>query len=423
MAATVSCGHCGRSRTGTRVRCACIPEHVWGIPEARNAVRDRDVGALLAVLRRHTTLSQTALAQMAGMTQSTVSKLLSGQSQYQRRDRIEAALYGLGAGPRRTTSAAVPDPTSPTDVLQRQISESSESDAVRLLRNFDRETPDVDLYGLIRNYLSSHVGPRLLSESAGPQTFCGAAGLTEMAGWMAHDSGHDDLAGQHFRRARALARAADSAHLFAQSMASDAHLALHQGDASAASCFAEHAWNNLNGTEDAALRARVLAMLMRSHAGRADASAFRSTLARAEHLLSAATGPSSSPWTSPFDVGTLAAEAARGLCDLGEYRAAGDYAREVLRIRPANRPRSRALASLTLARALLGQGLVEEAAVVAGEVAGSRAHGSAVARSTLQALKRHFYHHRRVPEVARILRETSDRQATIDSFNCGARAK
>ncbi|MFV2198721.1 hypothetical protein [Nocardiopsis sp. LOL_012] len=217
-------------------------------------------------------------------------------------------------------------------------------------------------------YLSSRVGPQLVSESSTPGTFVAAAGLTEMAGWMAHDAGRDEVAARHFQRALNLAYAGGGGALTAQAWASRAHLSLHRGETAAALVAAEQAWRHLDGGEDVALRGRILAMRTRAHAANGDAAHSRSSLAQAERLLTSASSASASDWTSPFDLGSLASEAARSMCDIGDYTAAAEHARHALELRTPDRVRARSLASLTLARALVGQRRIDEASAVAQRV-------------------------------------------------------
>jgi hypothetical protein len=71
-------------------------------------------------------------------------------------------------------------------------------------RTADRQIGGGHLYASVVRYLQVDLGPRLLgtvSDDNGSQLFCAAAGLSDMAGWMAHDGGQDLLARQHFDRA------------------------------------------------------------------------------------------------------------------------------------------------------------------------------------------------------------------------------
>ena len=272
----------------------------------------------------------------------------------------------------------------------------------------------MNLYTLVMRYLTSRVGPALLSEDGGPRTFIAAAGLTEMAGWMAHDTGHDQLAARHFQRALNLAQAAGDTTLAAQIWASRAHLALHRADTETALIASEQAWRNLDGGEDTALRGRVLAMLTRAHAARGDADTARTFLFQAEHLLSVPVSQPRSEWTSPFDFASLAGEAARGLHDLKDHTGAAEHARHVLRLRPPERVRARSLASLTLVQALIGQEQTEEAASVVGQVAGSEAvKGSVVVATHLRAVMGKLGPHRKAPAVATVLQQAEESLAEV----------
>ncbi|WP_159942502.1 hypothetical protein [Nocardiopsis sp. FR6] len=388
-----------------------------------------DAGEVIRQLRRRVPeLKQWAIARMCGVHQSTISRVERGRPLD--RNLAHTALEGLGArsaGPASPSTAeraaftVVPSsagregPPTTSQTLWQQISEASESEAVRVLRIADRELAGGDLYTLVMRYLSSRVGPMLVSENGDSSTFIAAAGLTEMAGWMAHDSGRDDIAARHFQRALNLARASEASTLVAQIWASRAHLSLHRSDADTALIAAEQAWRHLDGSEDTALRGRVLAMLTRAHAAQGDASAVYAALTQAEHLLSIPMTSARSEWTSPFDLGSLESEAARSLCDLGDHTAAAEHARHALRLRSAERVRARALASLTLARALLGQGQVEEAASVTGEVAGSASSvRSVVTGSHLRDVAGELGAYRHVPAVATVLHDVRDTLARAE---------
>ncbi|MFY7069421.1 helix-turn-helix domain-containing protein [Nocardiopsis changdeensis] len=67
------------------------------MPEVRRAVEERDPSELIRLLRRHTDLSQTALALMAGISQPSVSGIISGKTTIKHLDKVKAALKGLGA--------------------------------------------------------------------------------------------------------------------------------------------------------------------------------------------------------------------------------------------------------------------------------------------------------------------------------------
>ncbi|GHE09716.1 helix-turn-helix domain-containing protein [Streptomyces alanosinicus] len=78
--------------------------------------------------------------------------------------------------------------------------------AMDLFRSTDRQTGGGRLYEAVMRHPSNHVAPRLVDIGTGQQVLAAAAALTEMAGWTAHDTCHDDRAAQHFSRALPLAR-------------------------------------------------------------------------------------------------------------------------------------------------------------------------------------------------------------------------
>jgi len=392
----------------------------------RQAWEMRDASTVIRLVRWNTDLSQTALARMTGLGQSTISEIISGKVDLKHQGRINKVFEGFGGhqkygaqtpptpvtSPPHTRSFSVEGQLRPTDTsrsLWQQVSQVSETEAVHILRRVDRQTTGANLYTLVMRYLTSRVGPALLSEDGGPRTFIAAAGLTEMAGWMAHDTGRDHLATRHFQRALNLAHAGENTTLAAQIWASRAHLALHRADTEAALIASEQAWRHLDGGEDTALRGRVLAMLTRAHAAQGDAGAARTFLSQAEHLLSVPVLQPRSEWTSPSDFASLASEAARGLQDLKDHTGAVEHARHVLRLRSPERVRARSLASLTLARALIGQERIEEAASVVGQVAGSEAvKGSVVAATHLRAVMEKLGPYRKVPVVATVLQQVEE---------------
>ncbi|MDI6099933.1 hypothetical protein QLQ12_15135 [Actinoplanes sp. NEAU-A12] len=99
------------------------------------------------------------------------------------------------------------------------------------MRRSDREIGGASLYEPVSSYLHRTVAPRVFGFAPGPEgrtTLAAAATLTDMAGWMAHESGQDSLAVRHFTMASAMARGSDRA-LAAHIFGSLAHLALRLG--------------------------------------------------------------------------------------------------------------------------------------------------------------------------------------------------
>ncbi|WP_409474640.1 tetratricopeptide repeat protein [Streptomyces sp. HC307] len=215
-------------------------------------------------------------------------------------------------------------------------------------RSADRQAGGGRLYGAVVRHLSDRVAPRLVDVSSGPRVFAAAAALTEMAGWMAHDSGHDDRAAQHFARALPLARTSGDLPLAAHVAASSSHLALQIGDAAGAVGWAR------TGLDLTAQGPRIPALTARLNTMRARALAVAAQLTPAARALDAArrdlegVAAADHPWLSPFDAAAPASESALILRDLEQYDQALTHAEQAVALREAGRARSLALSRITL---------------------------------------------------------------------------
>ncbi|RCV58131.1 helix-turn-helix domain-containing protein [Marinitenerispora sediminis] len=350
------------------------------------ALTQWDLSEIIVLLRRYSDLSQSALARLTGLSVGMVSLVENGRSQVRDIVKIRTALQGLRAprmvpetpemkarmptaapagSTRQKTGGATPFSVdlSPRAVRSRlsSVMEIPAEEAVREFRIVDRQTSGQHVYAAAMEYLRRRVGPRLVSERGSAATFTTAAGMLEMAGWMAHDAGRDDVADQHFRRAQHFAEVGDDSSLTAQVWASRSHLALHHGQLRQAAVLAERGYEALGGADSAALRGRLLAMRARSYAAFGDKTACLRLLGQAERLLTGGIVSSVSRWTSPFDEGSLAGEAARCLYDLKDFAAARACAQRVLELRAPERVRSRSLASLTIAHSLIAAGNLDDA--------------------------------------------------------------
>jgi tetratricopeptide (TPR) repeat protein len=185
---------------------------------------------------------------------------------------------------------------------------------------------------------------------------------------MAHDTGRDEAAKQHFQRSLDLASVGGDSQLTAHVMGSMSHLALHRGHPAQAISLACQGQEVLaQAPLNPALAARLLAMQARGLAAlpQPDSAACGKVLLSAEQALDDDQTEPPSPWTSRFDEGSLASEAARSLRQLGQFGAAARQAQRIIEIRPGDHARSRAFGLLLLADVLVAQG-EPEAACAAG---------------------------------------------------------
>ncbi len=205
---------------------------------------------------------------------------------------------------------------------------------------------------------------------------------------MAHDCGHDELAWQHFARASSMAVAGRDHQLAAHVFGSLSHLAHHLRRSEAAIAQAVHGQEQLARADPhPGLEARLLALRARGHAAIGDSATCLDVLRRAERVLGSAQTARTSPWVSSYDSASLAIDTARCLHRIGHLGAARTQAEQVIRLRPPDRVRSRALAQLILASILIAQRAAEEACEVARQVLdATTALGSVQVFGQLEAL-------------------------------------
>ncbi|MCK7626702.1 helix-turn-helix domain-containing protein [Streptomyces sp. RS10V-4] len=315
------------------------------------ACAERDMGAVFRMLNSRG-VSTRRLAAAAGITQGRLYDYMNGKSRVEKLSlfeqiadafRIPGRLLGLA---RRSWEPA------PVDVAHQRADrpppDGDDLAAVGHFRSADRQTGGGRLYGAVVRHLRDRVAPRLVDADGGPEVFAAAAALTEMAGWMAHDSGHDDRAGRHFARALPLARAAGDLPLAANIAASSSHLALQAGNPAAAADWARTGLRlAAQGPRVPALTARLHTMQARAHAAAVQRDPAVRALDAARRDLDQALG-ASHPWLSPFDVAALASESALVLRDLGQHDEALACAEQAVALRQTGRERSLALSRIIL---------------------------------------------------------------------------
>jgi transcriptional regulator with XRE-family HTH domain len=233
---TGRCAACRKKDRDRLLRPPTVPANFWDHRELRAALASRHFGRVLRAYRCHPhhglrPLAQDVTARWFGITQPQLSRIENGPPTVHL-DRLGAWAQLLGIpehllcvrlpaddalacrrplSPKATLPAAAPASTLPQ--LTRELVPSGVNDlaALQSLRTADSQIGGGYLYAAVTGYLQHTVAPRMfgttsLTDESG--VFTAAAGLTEMAGWMAHDAGRDALAEQHFQRALGMATVA-----------------------------------------------------------------------------------------------------------------------------------------------------------------------------------------------------------------------
>ncbi|WP_326753314.1 transcriptional regulator [Streptomyces hirsutus] len=245
---------------------------------------------------------------------------------------------------------------------------------VEAVRAMTRSLVDLDhQYGsghvrpVVVHYLNSVVSGLLAGsyrEAVGRELFAAVARLTELAGYMAVDTGQPGLAQRYYIQALRLAQAAGDrgygGYVLAASMS---HLAAQLGNPREIAQLARAAQEGARGRATPRAESMFRAAEARGHALMGDAGAAQEAAGRAIDAMEAADPASGDDpvWIAHFDEAYLADELAHCHRDLGQAEAAVRCAREALAGHPESRVRRRAIGYVLLATAQVQQREVEQA--------------------------------------------------------------
>ncbi|MFI9204824.1 transcriptional regulator [Streptomyces sp. NPDC053048] len=224
---------------------------------------------------------------------------------------------------------------------------------------------------VVVHYLNSVVSGLLAGsyrEAVGRDLFAAVARLTELAGYMAVDTGQPGLAQRYYIQALRLAQAAGDrgygGYVLAASMS---HLAASLGNPREIAQLAKAAQEGARGHVTPRAEAMFYAAEARGHALLGDARSCQVVASRAVSRLEAADNGQDSgddpPWIRHFDRAYLSDELAHCHRDLGQAEPARRHAEDALAVHPTGRVRRRAIDLLLLATAHVQQREVEEACV------------------------------------------------------------
>ncbi len=201
-------------------------------------------------------------------------------------------------------------------------------------RELDNRLGGGRLRAVILSYLDEHVSHLLINGSyqaaTGRQLAAACGELSQLAGWVAYDSGEHGIAQRYLTQALAYARHAGDHALGAEILAAQAHQALYLSRPGEAIDLARAAQAAALKHGSATLLTECLVMEAHGHAAGNDARACGATLAAAERTFDRATQEDDPAWLVYFDEAYLAARMAQCFRDLGEASHAARYARRSL---------------------------------------------------------------------------------------------
>lgn len=223
---------------------------------------------------------------------------------------------------------------------------------------------------VVVHYLNSVVAGLLAGsyrESVGRELFGAAARLTELAGYMAVDSGLPGLAQRYYIQALRLSQAAGDRGFGGYVLAAGmSHLAAELGNPREVIQLARAAQEGTRGRCGARAESMFLAAEARGHAQLGDAAASRRAAVQAESALERAGDPADDPqWIRHFDTAYLADELAHCHRDLGQGDRLRERATQALAAHPESRARRRAIGLVLLATGHLQEGELEAACATA----------------------------------------------------------
>ncbi|MBT2510285.1 XRE family transcriptional regulator [Streptomyces sp. ISL-98] len=358
-----------------------MPEYLLARADVRAAISRHDFGTFFALARQWAGISFMRIADACDIKPERVGKLARGEGRVTSVEKMEQIADGLripgelmrlaprpweARNPRELPDARSAEQSMPS------VSKTPDMTAMDSFRMADRQLGGGHLYSSVLHYLHNNMAPRIFGSESGddaPQMFRAAASLTEMAGWMAHDSGRNGRAREHFAKALPLATAGEDRAVGANILASMSHLALQTGRLGEAVSLARAGRDHVaHGTAVPTLSARLHAMEARALAQLGEPDATRRALALAQKELARSPDAPPSYWISSFDAAALASETALSLQDLGTLPAAVDAAERAVALRSGDRARSRVFGQITLATIRTQQGELEAACDVGREL-------------------------------------------------------
>ena len=246
----------GSPHADQRIRTPDIPASFWEHPSVARALAERDMGALIQLLKQLAGISQIRVGTAVEIGQGRISEVVRGKRQFAETQVFERIANGLDMPDHaRLTMGLATRPASPsssqakspapragqhTELLYR-ISASRHVDA-EVIAALQNETNSIRLLDRrlgapsVAAKLQAHIGhvDTCLRYSLRPgQRQALASVLAEassLAGWQAIDAGKLPAAWDHYERATAAAREADDKSLLAYATGEQAYVLADLGE-------------------------------------------------------------------------------------------------------------------------------------------------------------------------------------------------
>ncbi len=271
------------------------------------------------------------------------------------------------------------------------------------LRQLDNQYGGGRTRATVARYLSGDIAPLLhdgrFDETTGRALLSAAAETTQLAGWMAYDSGEHSVAQRYLIHALDLARAAGDHPLGAEILAAMSHQATYLGDAATAVDLARAAGRTARQAGVRVLVAEAAVMEAHAHARGGDGRACAVSLSHAEQALDRADRSRDPQWISYFDTAYMSAKFGHCFRELGQAKQAEHFAVQSLRM-DSRYVRGRTFNLLLLATAHAQQGDCERACASGSQALTLMAQmQSARAVEYLRVLQEKLARHARTPVV------------------------
>jgi tetratricopeptide (TPR) repeat protein len=344
----------------------------------------------------------------AGSSQGAVGRAIEfWRGDVERRDVLRygafsAAGYTLPALQWFTSEGEVPQAKSG----QRAIGQP-DVDMIRemtgTLRQLDNQYGGGRTRATVARYLHGEVAPLLrdgrFDKPTGRALFSAAAETSQLAGWMAYDTGEHAVAQRYLIHALDLARTAGDQPLGAEILAAMSHQATYLGDAATAIDLARAAGRTAKQAGVRVLVAEAAVMEAHAHARDGDGRACARSLSRAEQALDRADRSRDPLWISYFDSAYMSAKFAHCFRELGQAKKAEHFAVQSLRM-DSRYVRGRTFNLLLLATAYAQQDDYERACTLGGQALTLMAQlQSARAFEYVRVLQERLARHTKVPMV------------------------